>query len=677
MSCGGGTPTFRLLDPFVGWDQDSAVNLSGLALDDLAGVQLSLVTPDALSPAELWPYLAPPRLVRGCGGCEWFLLLRATILRRDCCTRTWHPIWSRACDPRLLVRAVALARRRHRLAVSDAGAGRVWIWEREGEQLSAAIRFDHPGPLTFTPQGELLVADSKTSEIRRFGHSGEPRGRLAIKLPAPVLRRAEVIDRLAAADDCSIWIVTRTARGALKLWRAGRGEPEFVKTSPDRLPEAFNPNGLVVVNDRGFCLEECGPEGSPVKICSTWQGEPAGDLEPPPEPPRHRQGQLLTSMIDSGIPRCHWHRVRIEAELPPGTGLQIAVATGESDTPQPQGDPNAETGWEQFPAGIPHPHDWQEAPAGSVDFLINQPPGRYLFVRLRLRGDGQATPVVRRIRLDLPRVTSLEFLPPVYRDTPEAEDFTERFLALFDSAIADLDRAISRAPALLDIESLPDEALPWLAGFLDLVFDPVWEPERRRRILRALPELYRLRGTIAGLTEAIRLVFDVDPVVRELALERSWGALRHNAQLGAVRLFGRAAARFRLDGSALDQTPLRSYGNPDHDPLIAQAHRFRVLVPPRHLKTPLMRERLARLIESQKPAHTVAAIGQGGDGFIVGTSAAVGVETVLAPLPPPVLGRSGNIRLNRTSILWHEKRGLRKGIRLGETAVVGLQTIIE
>jgi hypothetical protein len=43
-----------------------------------------------------------------------------------------------------------------------------------------------------------------------------------------------------------------------------------------------------------------------------------------------------------------------------------------------------------------------------------------------------------------PRSTSREFLPPVYRECRNAEDFTERFLSLFDAGIANQDRAIER-----------------------------------------------------------------------------------------------------------------------------------------------------------------------------------------------------------------------------------------
>jgi phage tail-like protein len=310
-----------------------------------------------------------------------------------------------------------------------------------------------------------------------------------------------------------------------------------------------------------------------------------------------------------------------------------------------------------------------------MDFLVDQPPGRFLFLRLRLTGDGHATPVVRRIRLDFPRLTSLEFLPPVYREQPEAEDFTERFLSLFDASISELDQAITRAPALLDADGVPDEVLPWLGSFLDVAFDRAWEPERLRHIVRAVPELYRRRGTVAGLVQAIQLIFDVEPAIQELAAERRWGSLGETTPLGAVRLFGRSRARLRLGSSLLQAAPLRSFGNPDTDPLAAQAHRFRILVPPGHLLAAAQRQRLERLVASQKPAHTVASIRVGGDGFVIGNWSAVGVDTVFGALPPPVLGT--NIRLRRMSVLWHGPRGPRTGITPGSTAVVGVNTIIE
>jgi phage tail-like protein len=369
--------------------------------------------------------------------------------------------------------------------------------------------------------------------------------------------------------------------------------------------------------------------------------------------------------------------VRVDADVPTGTTLAVAIATSEKSEPPDQGDPNVDPAWKDFLAGKPHPRDWQPAPKGSQDFLIDQPPGRYLFLRLRLTGDGKATPTVRRLRIDFPRATSADFLPPVYRENPQADDFTERFLSLFDASIADLDRAIERYPALLDPGGVPDELLPWLGSFLDVAFDPVWEPDRRRAILRAVPALYRRRGTVAGLVETIRTVFDVEPAIQELGRERNWRGLGRGSYLRGVRLFGKAQARFRLGSSSLSKAPLKSYGNPDGDPLGTHAYRFRILVPPNPLVSGAGRSRLDRLVASQKPAHTIATVRVGGQGLILGTSFGVGVDTVFAPLPPPVLGQGGNIRLRRRSVLWSGRGGVSSGIGVGGAPAVGIHTVME
>lgn len=702
MSCGGETQKFRLLDGFVGWDAADNLGLTGLGYDEAEGLRLSQCNPDAVAPADLLAYLPPPRLAHGCERCDWFLVDGSRLLRRDCCTPGWLPVWSAACDQHLLKGAVAIAVRGRRLAVSDPMAKKVWMWVRDGERFVASIDLqnlitdsecDHPnakgaieqaGPLAFTPRGELLVADVATNSIWRFGPSGELRGKLRIALRG--LNPQETIERLAASDDCSIWIVTKMIDGSLRLWRAGRGERKFSKASIDQLRKSFKPTTLTAADaDSGFCLEECGPDGMPVPYCFNWKGEPLETaFTPPPPPVLHRQGQLLTQAIDSGTPRCRWHRVRIDADVPPGTVISVAVATSETEGSLST-TTSRDTEWDKFLAGVPHPLDWQTAQPGTLDFLIDQPPGRYLYLRLRLKTDDQQTPVVRRVRLDFPRVTSLDNLPAVYRDNPEAEDFTERFLSLFDAAIADLDRAIDRAPALLDPEGVPDEVLPWLGSFLDIVFDPAWDPDLRREILRALPRLYRRRGTIAGLVDAINVVFGFEPAIQELAAERNWGSVaqrdgapnKNAARLGTVRLFGRSRARFRLNSSSLGNAPLRSYGNPNNDALLAQVFRFRVLAPAHRITTPNARAGFERLVASQKPAHTVASVRFGGEGFIVGNTSAVGVDTTLAPLPPSVIGKAGNFRLHRMSVLWHGKHGTRKGISLNKTSVLGMNMVVE
>jgi phage tail-like protein len=665
MSCIGDAPTFRLLDAYVGWDEVAAEHLTGLT--DAAGLRLAQGTPGEVDANRIAAALPPPRLARGCGLCKWYLLTPppTRLLRRDPCTDGWQPVWR--CDPGLFSAPVAVASRGHLLAVSDPGAGKLWVWVNGGEKLAAVINLPQVGPLAFAPWGELLVAQQGKREILRFGYGGDARGALQARAPGEV-------ERLAVSQACVIWLVTREANGALKLWRARREDTEFVAATPEELASAFKPTGLVAVSELGFCLEERGADGLPVTSCWSWYGRAVeeGRIVRPSPPLLETAGRLLTRAIDSGKPRCRWHRVRVDADVPPGTTLSISVATSEREQ---TGNPATA----EYPQDFPNPADWTTAHDGSLDFLIDQPPGRYLFLQMRLTGDGRATPVVRRLRLDFPRLTSLEYLPPVYRERPEAEDFTERFLALFDASIGELDRAIERAPALLDPAGAPAELLPWLGSFLDLAFDPAWEAERRRQLLRALPELYRRRGTVAGLRQAIKLVFDVEPAIQEQWTERAWGGLGQGAALRSVRLFGKARARFRVGSSALASgfggAPLRSFGNPDHDPFAAQAYRFRVSVPPGRWLTLAERERLEQLVASQKPAHTVATVQLGGNGLVLGYWSAVGVDTLFAAPPAPVLGV--NLRLGRMSVLRVGPRGLRSGIVPGVNALVGETTIVQ
>jgi phage tail-like protein len=618
--------TFRLLDGLVGWDAASSDGLGGL--DDPRGLILLAEHPDAVGEGELDARIPPRQLARGCGGCEWFLAIASALLVQDGCDAAWRPVRATPVVAPQTWQPTAVASWGDRVAVVD--ADRVWLLDlRRGR---SPIRI-----LVEDPVAVALAADALTvaaaGGLWRYDLSGAPIGHRA--LPPGVA--ASSIDRLAVEANGDLWLAVRDG-DVRRLFRYAPHAPPRA-ASRDELAAAFPPTGVHTSVD-GFCLDLPGARGVIVTRCFGWDGtaRPAG-ARASDGPARLATGVLRTAAIDSGLPRCRWHRVRVDADLPAGSSLLVEVATAEDAL------------------ATPHDADWSTAGAGRTDFLIAQPPGRYLFVRLTLRGDGRATPTVRRVRLDLPRATSLDRLPEVYREDPEAAEFTERFIALFDAQIEELDRAIERFPALLDPGGVPDEVLPWLASLIGVAFDPAWEAERRRALLEAAPELHRQRGTLAGLGRAIQLVLGVEPVIEELAAARAYGALRSDARIGQVRLYGRSRARFRVGTSPLGRAPVRSYGDPDDDVVREAAYRVRVRIPPVPGATRAQAEaRLRRLVEAQKPAHVAVEVTVGGGGGMLGVGLVLGVDTVLAPLPPPVLGRAGNIRLNRASLLWRARR---------------------
>jgi phage tail-like protein len=656
MSCGPVEGKFRLLDANVGWSE-AALPTNLIGIDEAQGLRLGLRDPDAVG-METWNWLLPPRLARGCGPCDWYLLTPAParLLHRDACQPAWQPLWTLACDPARFVRPVAVATWQHRLAVADPGAGRVWVWSHDGGSLLAEIAVAEVAAIGFGEHGRLWVATAR--ELRAYDASGAPRGP-ALAVP-PNAGRPHA---LAGDGHGGVWLVTLETDGTLHLWHAARGDAQLAAATLEQLKAAgLPPTHLTAVTQEGFCHHEPGAQYG--ASCWTWYGRAATEAEvgAPPPPSLHRTGEFRTLPIDSGMPRCRWHRVLLDADVPPGTALVVQTATTDAA------------------GAVPHQDDWRAAPAGALDFLVDQPPGRFLLLRVAFSGDGHRSPVLRRVRLDFPRSTSLDHLPPVYRENPRAEDFSERFLALFDTSIGALDAAIDQFPRTLDVASARSELLPWLGTFLDLAFDPAWEPQRQRAILAALPRLYRQRGTVAGLQLAIRLAFDTEAAIQELATERAWGTLGRGggAVLGGVRLFGHSSARLRLGRSALGQAPIKSFGNPDLDAVGTGAFRFRVLVPPGgRLDSTAALERLQRLVESQKPAHTQATVRGGGAGFVLGAFAAIGIDSALGPLPAPVLGAAGNVRLGRMSVLRPARHGARAALVLGNPVVAGLHTVLE
>jgi phage tail-like protein len=640
MTCTPTTVTFRLLDDVVGWDQDVTKVTDVVGFDDPAGVRLAYTgqSPEGPTRTQLLPWFPDPRLAPGCQSCAWYLLSGNRLLRRDTCGGGWLPVWAPHCDPGLLHEPIAVAARGHRVAVVD--SGRVLVWRNEGDHLTAVIRLPRARIVALAADEQVLVSRAGSDRLWRYGADGRLREVVRTHVDGEIIG-------IRTGPGRTVWLLTEEG-GKFRIYR---GHHRFPLSTLDKLAAALPPSTLSSATEDGFCLKEKGPDGD-VTSCYDWTGQPREEAAA--ESGQFvTHGEFTTGLIDSGISRCRWHRVRVEADVPAGTAVSVSVVVSEDD---------------QFAES-----DWQTAPAGVTDLLVDQPPGRHLTVRARLSGDSAATPVLHRIRLDFPRSTSADLLPAAFRQDPAADDFTERFLSLFDATVAEIDQVIERYPALLDPAGVPDAALPWLAGLLGLSFEAGWDAETRRKLITAAPGLYRRRGTPCALKEAIGIVFGVTPVIDELAGDRHWAQVRATAApanargLGSVRLFGRSSSRLRLDTSTLGATPLRAFGDPDTDPLTEHAHRFRVLLPAGSADEDALR----RLVTRQAPAHTRGSVRTGGAGFVVGTRSTVGVDTAFVPLPPPVVG---GVRLNHDGVLRPGPRGARHGVSVGVVSAVGVHT---
>lgn len=404
-----------------------------------------------------------------------------------------------------------------------------------------------------------------------------------------------------------------------------------VPPAPD--PLATLPDGLTISED-GLCIAGRG--------CFDWRGRPLAATDLPMLGAALRpRGQYLSQPLDSGIPGCRWHRVRIDADVPDGCLLEAAVATTDGPA-EGRTSPAATPGpWQPFPTGEAHPDDWYPLGPNITDNTLQVAPGRYAYLRIRLTGDGRSTARVHQVRLDLPRRTTLDLLPAAYGDEPTARDFSERFLSLFDAHLEELDDILERRSALFDGAAVADDALGWLGGLIGVGFEPQMTVEQRRALIAAAPDLYRRRGTPRGLVDTLSIALGVTASLEELGTARPWGAVGR-ARVGSVRLFGRSRARVLLGSSVLGRARIRSDGNPDLDAVRSGAGRLRV-----HVGPGVDRDVVARVVRSQSPAPVQVSVRAAGAGLVVG-AARVGVDTVLTSPAPAVVG---NVVLRRRGVL--------------------------
>jgi phage tail-like protein len=263
-----------------------------------------------------------------------------------------------------------------------------------------------------------------------------------------------------------------------------------------------------------------------------------GDWIPLTEQRRPRYVQEATletplneARFDSGEPDAVWHRLMIDACLPPETKVEVwSRAANEvrelgftdwrrepdlylrgNGSEQPfaprrraeSAQTNAQINARQSGAG-----------RGTWELLFQRARGRFLQLRLRLTGDGRTTPRLGALRAYYPRFSYLvHYLPGVYREDEQSASFLDRFLANFEGLYTSLEDRIAAVQLLFDVRSAPQETLDWLASWFEVALDPTWDERRRRLFIKHAMDFFQYRGTIRGLQMALKLA--LDPCVAE------------------------------------------------------------------------------------------------------------------------------------------------------------------
>jgi hypothetical protein len=218
----------------------------------------------------------------------------------------------------------------------------------------------------------------------------------------------------------------------------------------------------------------------------------------------------LVEAFDGREPGCVWHRILIDACIPPAASVEIwarahdepdlldSMSFAQQPSPYLRGSAgNGDTGCE-IPYYRPFGSAPLAAPKGTWELLLQDLVGRYLQVQLVLRGNGRVSPELQSLRIYYPRYSYLQrYLPRVYQDDPSSASFLDRIMANMEGLFTDTDGKIETVPRLFDARTAVPEALDWLAGWLGLLLDPLWAALQQRRL--ADPGLLgRLDGPIGS-----------------------------------------------------------------------------------------------------------------------------------------------------------------------------------
>lgn len=365
-----------------------------------------------------------------------------------------------------------------------------------------------------------------------------------------------------------------------------------------------------------------------------------------------RSGRVVSYRLDAGSYRARWGRMFVEACLPRGTHLTARFLTSDEDEvpdPLPAAPPargerpvRAPEATPPMPsvAGLAHvqgpegraltlhrAEDRHADPArggrARYEVPVIADPGRYLWVVLDLAGTGRATPRVEAISVERPGHRLLEALPRSWSRNPEEADFVQRFLAPAEGLLHGLDELASRRHTLLDPAVVPERTLDWLASLVGLVLDGRWPVPVQREFLASAYDLYRVRGTVAGLERALSIYLQRPvPVVERWRLAGLGGVVLAGDDTGPSTELPPRIAAAESGSAALDGFTIGA-DTEGH----GTAHRFTVLVP--LALDDEQRDAVLALVERFKPAHTSFDVCELGAGMRLGASLYLGLTSVV------------------------------------------------
>ena len=415
-------------------------------------------------------------------------------------------------------------------------------------------------------------------------------------------------------------------------------------------------------------------------------------------------GHVDCFALDGGAYRQEWGRVFVEACIPRGTSVEVGFVTSDdepdaADIVGPSIDRVAPANVDELDVDMPPPlpplvaakrvtelaATWPMhrretgselpwvSPRGSDRFEVYEvpvpaEPGRFLWLRLVLKGTSAVAPRVRAVRVEAPGHDLLRRLPAAYRRDEAAAAFLRRYLAIADGVLTDVEARAARRDLVLDPFGAPTDMLPWLASLIGLALDERWPEHARRTMLAEAVCLFRVRGTLPGLRRMLAIYLGCDPIIVEAFRMRGAGGAFVGDDNSGIAANAVVGFGFRVGGAvaAEEATPLEGTVA---DAFETHAHRFSVLVP-RDLDGDQL-DVVHHLLDLHRPAHTLVDVCTVGRGMRVGVALHVEVSSMVGPSAGFHRAVVGGSRIGTGAVIGKPSARVRAGAaRLGQETVV-------
>ncbi len=337
-----------------------------------------------------------------------------------------------------------------------------------------------------------------------------------------------------------------------------------------------------------------------------------------------------------------WHRIVLNARIFPKTKINVFYHVSD-DARDSRGIPQ-----EDWTPVLSSPRNGLE----SNDGLFFDAFGRFLNLKIEMFGDQQYSPCIKDLQIYFPRRSFLRYLPGTYQEDQASKAFLEHFLSLFESFSYGIENEIAQMPKYFDPQAAPADFLNWLGSWLAIARDDNWAPERKRELIARAYDLYKIRGTVDGMKEIVKLYTDADPILIEHFRLKTPLVIGAETQVGVSTVVGRSLSNQLVleETSTIGDFTLIDTEESADKPFQANAFDFTLFANTTNLSGNHQIEALYRIIDEEKPAFTRCFVRTAEAGMRLGYNSYLEIDTVI-PKGYPAMRLGQTARLGKDTFL--------------------------